>query len=40
MTDTDYGRVDDALDELFDRHPPGSTDVEEFWGAQYDLGLA
>lgn len=40
MTDTDYRRVDDVVDELFARHPPQSTESEEFWGAQYDLGLA
>ena len=40
MTDTDYRRVDDVVDELFARHPPQSTEPEEFWGAQYDLGLA
>ena len=40
MTDTDYRQVDDVVDELFDKHPPQSTESEEFWGAQYDLGLA
>ncbi len=40
MTDTDYRRIDDVVDELFDQHPPQSTEPEEFWGAQYDLGLA
>lgn len=40
MTDTDYRRIDDVVDELFDQHPPQTTEPEEFWGAQYDLGLA
>ncbi len=40
MTDTDNRQLDDVIVELFDRHPPSSTEPEEFWGAQYDLGLA
>ncbi len=40
MTDTDSRQLDDVVGELFDNHPPSSTDPEEFWGAQYDLGLA
>ena len=40
MTDTDNRQLDDVVEELFDRHPPSSTELEEFWGAQYDLGLA
>ncbi len=40
MTDSDYRRVNDVVDDLFDKHPPQSTELEEFWGAQYDLGLA
>ncbi len=32
--------VQEALDALFDSHPPASTDHVEFWGAQYDAGLA
>ncbi|MEE8376113.1 MAG: acyl-CoA dehydrogenase family protein, partial [Acidimicrobiia bacterium] len=40
MTDTDSRQLDDVVEELFDRHPPSSTEPEEFWGAQYDLGLA
>src|SRR2546426_1839395 len=26
--------------QLLDEHPPTTTDRREFWGAQYDLGLA
>ncbi|MDX1659565.1 MAG: acyl-CoA dehydrogenase family protein [Nitriliruptorales bacterium] len=41
-TSTDQQRelVDERLERLFDEHPPGETDDQEFWGAQYDLGLA
>ncbi|CAN5678065.1 acyl-CoA dehydrogenase family protein [soil metagenome] len=37
---TDEQRVDDALDDLLDRFPPGSTDAREFLGQQFDRGLA
>jgi alkylation response protein AidB-like acyl-CoA dehydrogenase len=32
--------VEDRLRQLFDEHPPATTEPPEFWGAQYDLGLA
>ena len=32
--------VEEQVDRLLDEHPPESTDDQEFWGAQYDLGLA
>jgi alkylation response protein AidB-like acyl-CoA dehydrogenase len=33
-------RVDASIDELLAEHPPGSTDVVSFLGAQFDRGLA
>lgn len=32
--------VAQRLAQLLDEHPPGDSDDLEFWGAQYDLGLA
>jgi alkylation response protein AidB-like acyl-CoA dehydrogenase len=32
--------VDEAITELLDRFPPTTTPEVEFWGAQYDAGLA
>ena len=32
--------VDQLIDRLLAEHPPATTDPHEFWGAQYDLGLA
>ena len=32
--------IDELIDELLRTHPPATTSPEEFWGAQYDLGLA
>lgn len=40
MPDLDNDRVDQLVDELVDEHPPGQTPDPEFWGAQYDKGLA
>jgi alkylation response protein AidB-like acyl-CoA dehydrogenase len=40
MSDADYPRVDALVDELIAECPPGKTDDIEFWGAQYDMGLA
>ncbi|HEX6298981.1 MAG TPA: acyl-CoA dehydrogenase family protein [Acidimicrobiia bacterium] len=40
MPDPDITRVDALVDELIDEFPPGPTPEEEFWGAQYDKGLA
>jgi alkylation response protein AidB-like acyl-CoA dehydrogenase len=37
---TDEQRVQDAIDRLLTEHPPAETDEREFWGAQFDLGLA
>ena len=39
-THPDAERVAAAVDELLASHPPESTDPQEFWGAQFDLGLA
>jgi alkylation response protein AidB-like acyl-CoA dehydrogenase len=33
-------RVDEALDGLLSSHPPETTDPKDFWGAQFDAGLA
>ena len=32
--------VRERTEQLLDEHPPTTTDRGEFWGAQYDLGLA
>ena len=32
--------VDGLIDRLLDEHPPAATDRRDFWGAQFDLGLA
>jgi len=32
--------VEERLAQLISEHPPGRTDDLEFWGAQFDLGLA
>ena len=39
-THPDAERVAAAVDELLASRPPESTDPQEFWGAQFDLGLA
>jgi alkylation response protein AidB-like acyl-CoA dehydrogenase len=33
-------RIDELVDQLLKEHPPGTSSPEEFWTAQYDLGLA
>jgi alkylation response protein AidB-like acyl-CoA dehydrogenase len=40
MSDPDLVRVDALIDGLISDHPPEETPEEEFWGAQYDRGLA
>lgn len=40
MVDSDLERVDALIDELLASHDPRTTDLVEFRGAQYDLGLA
>ncbi|HEU4318668.1 MAG TPA: acyl-CoA dehydrogenase family protein [Acidimicrobiia bacterium] len=40
MTDSDFAQVDALVDDLVADFPPGETPDEEFWGAQYDKGLA
>lgn len=40
MSGGDVARVDGALDQLLIEHPPASCSEQEFWGAQFDLGLA
>jgi len=37
---SDIELVDDALDGLLANFPPGTTEPKEFWGAQFDAGLA
>jgi alkylation response protein AidB-like acyl-CoA dehydrogenase len=32
--------VDDRIEALLASHPPASTPEQEFWGAQFDHGLA
>jgi alkylation response protein AidB-like acyl-CoA dehydrogenase len=32
--------IGERVTQLLDEHPPTTTDRREFWGAQYDLGLA
>jgi alkylation response protein AidB-like acyl-CoA dehydrogenase len=32
--------IGERITQLLDEHPPTTTDRQEFWGAQYDLGLA
>lgn len=36
----DRDRVSALVDELLDMHDPSTTTPAEFWGAQFDLGLA
>jgi hypothetical protein len=33
-------RVAQQVDLLLQEHPPTTTPAQEFWGAQFDLGLA
>lgn len=40
MTDVDVARVDELVDRLLAEFPPDETPETEFWGAQYDMGLA
>jgi alkylation response protein AidB-like acyl-CoA dehydrogenase len=40
MTKSDDARVDVLVDELLEEYPPDVTSDQEFWGAQYDKGLA
>ena len=40
MSEPDNQLVDDLVDELVAEHPPADTSETEFWGAQYDMGLA
>jgi len=37
---SDTTRINEALDELLASYPPETTDPKEFWGAQFDAGLA
>jgi len=36
----DYEHLDDTVDQLVADYPPSETPEGEFWGAQYDRGLA
>ncbi|HUF14905.1 MAG TPA: acyl-CoA dehydrogenase family protein [Acidimicrobiia bacterium] len=40
MSDSDVARLDSLLESLIVEHPPAETPHTEFWGAQYDKGLA
>ncbi len=40
VTAADLSLVDQRVEQLLADHPPERTDPHEFWGAQYDLGLA
>jgi len=40
MSDSDVARLDSLLESLIVEHPPAETPQTEFWGAQYDKGLA
>lgn len=40
MSDSENALVDAVVDELVSDHPPTDTPDAEFWGAQYDRGLA
>ncbi|MXX44979.1 MAG: acyl-CoA dehydrogenase, partial [Acidimicrobiia bacterium] len=40
MTEAARAPVEDRVDRLLSSHPPTVTGPEEFWGAQFDLGLA
>jgi alkylation response protein AidB-like acyl-CoA dehydrogenase len=40
VPDPDTARLDGLVDDLIERHPPAETPDTEFWGAQYDQGLA
>jgi hypothetical protein len=37
---TQAATVEEAIDRLLAEHPPSATDPKEFWGAQFDAGLA
>jgi len=39
-TTTADALVDQRIDQLLADHPPATTPAQEFWGAQFDLGLA
>lgn len=40
MTDTATQMVNEAIDRLLADNPPDSTEPKDFWGAQFDAGLA
>ena len=40
MSEADRSRVEDAVRRLLADNPLGTTSPEDFWGAQYDAGLA
>ena len=40
MSDSEVARLDSLLESLIVEHPPAETPQTEFWGAQYDKGLA
>ena len=40
MSAADVEHVNHLVDRLLAEHPPATSDPREFWGAQFDLGLA
>ncbi len=40
MSDNEESLVRSTVEQLLDDHPPDSTPEPEFWGAQFDAGLA
>ncbi|HVX68444.1 MAG TPA: acyl-CoA dehydrogenase family protein [Mycobacteriales bacterium] len=40
MDSAERDRVTDAIRRLLDESPPGQMSAEDFWGAQFDAGLA
>jgi alkylation response protein AidB-like acyl-CoA dehydrogenase len=40
VADDERTLVDERIEALFDAHPPAGTPEREFWGAQFDHGLA
>jgi len=40
MSEADRTRVEDGVRRLLAENPPATTSPEDFWGAQYDAGLA
>ena len=37
---SDVALLDEAIDTFLEDNPPATTDKHQFWGAQFDAGLA